>query len=63
LEDIKKKKLQVNPPYYVPLVELVPAPWTEKQVMVRTREIMEQIGQEPVSLTREIEGFALNRIQ
>jgi L-gulonate 3-dehydrogenase len=45
------------------LVELVPAPWTEKQAMIRTREIMEQIGQEPVSLTREIEGFALNRIQ
>ncbi|XP_065335575.1 lambda-crystallin homolog [Cloeon dipterum] len=53
----------VNPPYYVPLVELVPAPWTEKQVMLRTRDIMEQIGQQPVSLTREIEGFALNRIQ
>lgn len=53
----------VNPPYYVPLVEIVPAPWTKPEVAVRTRELMEEIGQKPVSLSREIEGFALNRIQ
>ncbi|XP_055379371.1 lambda-crystallin homolog [Condylostylus longicornis] len=53
----------VNPPYYVPLVEIVPAPWTKKEVVTKTREIMEEIGQKPVTLTREIEGFALNRIQ
>jgi len=53
----------VNPPYYVPLVEIVPAPWTKPEVAVRTRELMEEIGQKPVSLSREVEGFALNRIQ
>lgn len=53
----------VNPPYYVPLVELVPAPWTRPEVALRTRELMLEIGQRPVSLTREIEGFALNRVQ
>lgn len=53
----------VNPPYYVPLVEIVPAPWTLPAVAVRTRELMLEIGQKPVSLTREIEGFALNRVQ
>lgn len=53
----------VNPPYYVPLVEVVPAPWTDPEVAKKTRAIMEEIGQEPVSLSREIEGFALNRIQ
>lgn len=53
----------VNPPYYVPLVEIVPAPWTKPDVSKKTREIMEEIGQEPVSLSREIEGFVLNRIQ
>ncbi|KAJ4444432.1 hypothetical protein ANN_06224 [Periplaneta americana] len=55
--------LQVNPPYYVPLVEVVPAPWTEASVVTKTREIMKEIGQVPVCLQREIEGFALNRIQ
>ncbi|XP_069685092.1 lambda-crystallin homolog [Periplaneta americana] len=53
----------VNPPYYVPLVEVVPAPWTEASVVTKTREIMKEIGQVPVCLQREIEGFALNRIQ
>ncbi|KAJ6640598.1 Lambda-crystallin like, partial [Pseudolycoriella hygida] len=53
----------VNPPYYVPLVEIVPAPWTKPEVAAKTRELMEEIGQKPVSLSREIEGFALNRIQ
>ncbi|KAL4710475.1 hypothetical protein ACJJTC_008877 [Scirpophaga incertulas] len=53
----------VNPPYYVPLVEVVPAPWTSAEVAKKTREIMAEIGQEPVSLSREIDGFVLNRIQ
>lgn len=53
----------VNPPYYVPMVEIVPSPWTKPEVAVKTRELMAEIGQKPVSLTREIEGFALNRIQ
>lgn len=53
----------VNPPYYVPLVEIVPAPWTKPEVVQTTRAIMDEIGQKPVTLSREIEGFALNRIQ
>lgn len=53
----------VNPPYYVPLVEIVPAPWTKPEYTAKTREIMSEIGQKPVTLSREIEGFALNRIQ
>ncbi|XP_066254999.1 lambda-crystallin [Euwallacea similis] len=53
----------INPPYYVPLVEIVPAPWTLPKVAKKTREIMEEIGQTPVSFSREIAGFAVNRIQ
>jgi len=53
----------VNPPYYVPLVEVVPAPWTRPEFVTKTRALMEEIGQKPVTLSREIEGFALNRIQ
>jgi L-gulonate 3-dehydrogenase len=55
--------LQVNPPYYVPLVEVVPAPWTEESVVTKTRDIMKEVGQVPVCFNKEIEGFALNRIQ
>ncbi|XP_037081998.1 lambda-crystallin homolog isoform X1 [Pollicipes pollicipes] len=53
----------VNPPFYVPLVELVPAPWTDPEVVRRTRELMLEIGQDPVTLGKEMPGFALNRIQ
>ncbi|XP_045104141.1 lambda-crystallin-like isoform X1 [Portunus trituberculatus] len=53
----------VNPPYYVPAVELVPAPWTSKDVMARTQALMVEIGQSPVVFTREISGFGINRIQ
>lgn len=53
----------VNPPYFIPLVELVPAPWTNQEVLAKTRALMEEIGQSPVSLRRESLGFALNRIQ
>ncbi|KAJ8667559.1 hypothetical protein QAD02_009222 [Eretmocerus hayati] len=53
----------VNPPYYVPLVEIVPAPWTRKEIPEQTKAIMTEIGQAPVVMSREIDGFALNRIQ
>ncbi|WBU63780.1 3-hydroxyacyl-CoA dehydrogenase [Paracoccus aerodenitrificans] len=53
----------VNPPHLVPVVELVPAPWTDPKVVTQTRAIMEDVGQVPVSLTREIDGFVLNRLQ
>lgn len=53
----------VNPPYYVPAVEIVPAPWTDPKVVERTRAIMIEIGQKPVTLKKEVPGFSLNRIQ
>ncbi len=53
----------VNPPHLVPVVELVPAPWTDAGALAATRALMEAVGQVPVSLTREIEGFVLNRLQ
>ncbi|GBD42567.1 L-carnitine dehydrogenase [bacterium HR40] len=53
----------VNPPHLVPLVELVPAPWTESDTLARAREILQACGMVPVELRREIEGFVLNRLQ
>ncbi|XP_017882987.1 lambda-crystallin homolog [Ceratina calcarata] len=53
----------VNPPYFVPLVEIVPAPWTRADIQQKTKAIMSEIGQTPVLLSKEIDGFALNRIQ
>ena len=53
----------VNPPHLVPVVELVPAPWTDPDVVPAVRGLMQRIGQSPVSVTREIDGFVLNRLQ
>uniref|UniRef100_A0A8D0C9U1 L-gulonate 3-dehydrogenase n=2 Tax=Salvator merianae TaxID=96440 RepID=A0A8D0C9U1_SALMN len=53
----------VNPPYFVPLVELVPHPETEPSIIEKTFALMKKIGQSPVKLMKEIDGFALNRLQ
>ncbi|XP_062134136.1 lambda-crystallin homolog [Drosophila sulfurigaster albostrigata] len=53
----------LNPPYFIPLVELVPAPWTNKETVESTRQLMLALGQRPVVLNREVQGFATNRIQ
>ncbi|XP_048348375.1 lambda-crystallin homolog [Sphaerodactylus townsendi] len=53
----------VNPPYYVPLVELVPHPETDPCTLEKTYALMKKIGQSPVRLTKEIDGFVLNRLQ
>jgi 3-hydroxyacyl-CoA dehydrogenase len=53
----------VNPPHLVPLVELSPAPWTDPQVVERARRLYESVGQVPVLLRAEVDGFLLNRLQ
>lgn len=53
----------VNPPYLVPLVELVPAPWTDTGAMTFTQDLMAAVGQTPITINREVEGFVLNRLQ
>lgn len=52
-----------NPPYLLPVVELVPSPWTSPEVMDRTHRLFEEVGQVPVRLNREIPGFVMNRLQ
>lgn len=52
-----------NPPYYVPAVEVVPAPWTNTEVVSKTISLMKEIGQKPVLCKKEIYGFAANRLQ
>jgi L-gulonate 3-dehydrogenase len=53
----------VNPPHLIPVVELVGAPWTDPKTVSRAGEIYEQIGQVPIVVRREIDGFILNRLQ
>jgi 3-hydroxyacyl-CoA dehydrogenase len=53
----------VNPPHLVPLVELCGAPWTAPETIDRARRVYREIGQVPVTIKREINGFVLNRLQ
>jgi L-gulonate 3-dehydrogenase len=53
----------VNPPHLVPIVELAPAPWTAPDTVARARSIYEAIGQVPILVKKETEGFILNRLQ
>ena len=53
----------VNPPYLIPLVELCPTPWTDPTTLARTRDLMRRAGQAPVTVAKEVAGFALNRLQ
>ncbi len=53
----------LNPPYLIPAVELVPAPWTSAGAMDRAAAIIRGIGQVPIVMRREIDGFVMNRLQ
>lgn len=53
----------INPPHLVPLVEIVPAPWTDDKVVERATALMREVGQSPIQLRREVNGFVVNRLQ
>ncbi len=53
----------INPPHLIPLVEIVPSPWTDAAVVDEVTTLMRRVGQSPIRLTREINGFVVNRLQ
>lgn len=53
----------VNPPHLVPVVELCGAPWTDAATIERAHAVMRDVGQVPILVRREIDGFILNRLQ
>lgn len=53
----------INPPYLIPAAEVVPAPWTAPEVVERARTMLVAIGQAPIVMKRELDGFIMNRMQ
>jgi L-gulonate 3-dehydrogenase len=53
----------VNPPHVVPIVELSGAPFTAPETIAKARDIFESVGQVPIVVKKEIDGFILNRMQ
>ena len=53
----------VNPPHLVPIVELCGAPWTAPSTIERALAVYNEVGQVPIVVRRELDGFILNRLQ
>jgi 3-hydroxyacyl-CoA dehydrogenase len=53
----------VNPPHLVPIVELCGAPWTAPSTIERALAVYTEVGQVPIVVRRELDGFILNRLQ
>jgi 3-hydroxyacyl-CoA dehydrogenase len=53
----------INPPYLIPAVEIIPAPWTDASAVERTASLLRAAGHAPIVMKREIDGFVVNRLQ
>ena len=52
-----------NPPHLVPLTELFATAWTSPETVDTCQALMEEIGQVPVRVQKEVSGYILNRLQ
>lgn len=52
-----------NPPYLLPVIEVVPSAVTAEAIIRRATEVYRSAGLQPVLVRREVEGFLFNRLQ
>ncbi len=52
-----------NPPYLIPLVELVRGPETSDDTVTTMSALLTRIGKRPIVVQKEVPGFILNRLQ
>jgi 3-hydroxybutyryl-CoA dehydrogenase len=52
-----------NPPFLIPLVEVVQAPETDPAVVTQTIAFLRALGKTPVHVKRDVPGFVGNRLQ
>lgn len=52
-----------NPPYLIPVIEIVPARFTDAIVAQHAEALYRQAGLSPVRVCKEVEGFIFNRLQ
>ena len=52
-----------NPPYLVPLVEVVPGNDTVPEAVDSTYDVLKKVGKHPVKVRRDVPGFVGNRLQ
>ena len=63
----KKERLVIthwfNPPYIIPVVEVVRGETTGQEVFEVSSQLMEKIGKRPIKILKDIPGFLINRVQ
>jgi 3-hydroxybutyryl-CoA dehydrogenase len=52
-----------NPPYLIPLVEVIKGEETSSQAMEGTYKLLKHVGKHPVLVKRDVPGFVGNRLQ
>jgi 3-hydroxybutyryl-CoA dehydrogenase len=52
-----------NPPYLIPLVEVIRGEDTDPAVMDATFDLMAEVGKKPVKVMKDVPGFVGNRLQ
>ncbi|MGB6535092.1 MAG: 3-hydroxyacyl-CoA dehydrogenase family protein [Xanthobacteraceae bacterium] len=52
-----------NPPFLVPLVEVIETQWTSPQAIAWTMELHQKAGKKPAHVKKDVPGFIGNRLQ
>jgi 3-hydroxybutyryl-CoA dehydrogenase len=52
-----------NPPYLIPLVEVVKSDYTSDEVMDKTMELLKKAKKHPIRVNKDVPGFVANRLQ
>jgi 3-hydroxybutyryl-CoA dehydrogenase len=52
-----------NPPFLVPLVEVIETRWTSPEVVAWTMELHQAAGKKPAHVKKDVPGFIGNRLQ
>ncbi|MBS4024603.1 MAG: 3-hydroxyacyl-CoA dehydrogenase family protein [Clostridia bacterium] len=52
-----------NPPFLIPLVEVIRADHTSDEVMNTTFNLMKLVGKHPIRVNKDVPGFVANRLQ
>jgi len=52
-----------NPPYIIPVVEVMPGEVTSPEVVETTYKLLEKVGKYPVMVNKDVPGFVGNRLQ
>jgi 3-hydroxybutyryl-CoA dehydrogenase len=68
VRDVKRRERAVgthwwNPPFLIPLVEVIETEWTSPEVVAWTMKLHEDAGKTPAHVKKDVPGFIGNRLQ